>query len=257
MSLKHFLTAALIAVLLFSTAVGLQISTVKGVLSTPTVIIQSPQNMTYSTDTTAVFILANCPNSGVRSIKFSLDEREEIIVYSNFHPERTNDIIRLDHNATGTAELTGLSDGTHRLEATAEEWFTEFVVFTFVYFTIDTTGPDISVLSPENKTYNTTDISLNFAVNESGSQIKYSLDGLENVTSSGNTTLSGLHEGPHSLVIYAEDTAGNTGVSERVYFNIETGSPIEHVYAVVAVTAVVAAIVGYLFLQHKKRVDKK
>jgi len=50
----------------------------------------------------------------------------------------------------------------------------------------------------------------------------YSLDGQANVTVTGNITLSGLSEGSHNLVVYANDTAGNTGLSETVYFTIET-----------------------------------
>ncbi|MFQ6074435.1 MAG: hypothetical protein ACE5KC_04360, partial [Candidatus Bathyarchaeia archaeon] len=52
-------------------------------------------------------------------------------------------------------------------------------------------------------------------------------DGQMNVTISGNTTLSALSNGSHSLVVYAKDTAGNTGASETISFSIEppTGEP--------------------------------
>jgi len=46
----------------------------------------------------------------------------------------------------------------------------------FDYFTVDTTSPAVSVLSPENKTYAAEDVSLTFTVNESTSWMGYSLD---------------------------------------------------------------------------------
>ena len=50
----------------------------------------------------------------------------------------------------------------------------------------------------------------------------YCLDSLANVTIAGNTTISGLSEGTHSLVVYANDTAGNTVKSETVFFTVQT-----------------------------------
>ena len=58
-----------------------------------------------------------------------------------------------------------------------------------VLFTIDMSPPSISILSPQNKTYDTTDIPLTFALNEPASWMAYSLDGQTNVTIAGNVTL--------------------------------------------------------------------
>lgn len=89
-----------------------------------------------------------------------------------------------------------------------------------VNFTIDNTSPKVSTLSLENKTYNTSDISLNFNIDESASWLAYSLDTQTNRTIMGNTTLTELSNGPHTLILYANDTAGNMGASETVYFNV-------------------------------------
>jgi len=80
--------------------------------------------------------------------------------------------------------------------------------------------PLITVLSPENKTYTSTFIPLTFTVNEATSWIGYSLDNQANVTVTVNITLSGLPEGAHSVTVYANDTAGNIGASETVYFTV-------------------------------------
>ena len=89
----------------------------------------------------------------------------------------------------------------------------------------DTTPPTISILSPEYKTYATNEVSLTFTVSEPASWIGYCLDGQENQTIAGNTTLFDLADGLHNLVVYAEDASGNIGASEFVQFTVEAGEP--------------------------------
>ena len=88
----------------------------------------------------------------------------------------------------------------------------------------DTTPPTIEILSPQNRIYELCPgepprpIPLTFTVNETTLWIGYSLDRQENVTITGNTTLTDLSYGIHSVTIYANDTAGNMGSSETIYF---------------------------------------
>jgi parallel beta-helix repeat protein len=89
----------------------------------------------------------------------------------------------------------------------------------------DSTPPTVSILSPENKTYNFNDVPLTFTLNEPTSWIGYSLDGATNVTITENTTLTTLTDGTHYVVVYANDTAGNTGSSDVIYFTIDTTPP--------------------------------
>ena len=89
----------------------------------------------------------------------------------------------------------------------------------------DTTPPTIVILSPENKTYSANDILLTFTVSEPASWIGHSLDGQMNVTITGNTTLTSLLDGSHNVVVYANDTAGNMGISSLVYFTVDTNLP--------------------------------
>jgi hypothetical protein len=53
----------------------------------------------------------------------------------------------------------------------------------------------------------------------------YSLDGAANETIKGNITLTGLSDGTHTLIVYAEDTAGTTGASKPVTLKVETQAP--------------------------------
>jgi len=106
----------------------------------------------------------------------------------------------------------------------------------------DTTTPTIFIVSPENKTYTVTDVPLTFTVSEPTSWIGYSLDEQANVTIAENTTLTGLLDGFHSLIVYATDTAGNTGTSEKIYFTIKTqqSQPFPSTWIVAAIVAIAA-----------------
>jgi hypothetical protein len=164
--------------------------------------------------------------------------------------------------------LTNIPEGKHSITVYANEtgyydWFIYYWKFSIdasasINFTIDTVPPKVAVLSPQNITYETTDIPLNFTVNEPASEITYVLDGQANVTITGNMTLTELAEGSHNLTVYAEDAAGNVGTSETFYFSIYQapklrilGStfPMEYGYAIVAATVIVAPIAGYLVLK--------
>jgi hypothetical protein len=141
----------------------------------------------------------------------------------------------------GLVRLPELSEGSHCLTVTLKtsensEHIKPSYVDT-VYFSIDSTPPDILLLSPENKTYAVAasaavDIPLKFTCNERTSQISYSLDGHTNATIAGNMTLTDLPIGAHNLTVYARDIAGNAGFSETVIFTVaeesesqaETGS---------------------------------
>ena len=114
-----------------------------------------------------------------------------------------------------------------------------------ITFTVDRKHPTVSVLSMENRTYETSDIPLNFTVNEPVSQTKYSLDGQENVTIAGNTTLNGLSSGEHSLTVYATDEAGNVGSSGTVNFTVTSFPTILVVASIITVVVVGTALVVY------------
>jgi hypothetical protein len=85
--------------------------------------------------------------------------------------------------------------------------------------------PTSWVLSPQNKTYITTAIPLQFTTDMPFFTATYSLDGQANVETPGNTTLTGLSEGTHSIVIQVENTPGNITATETVYFTVDTTPP--------------------------------
>jgi len=165
---------------------------------------------------------------------------------------------------TGNTTLVGLSDGIHSVTVYANDTAGNMGSSETVYFTVqtspvDTTPPTISIVSPENKTYDATDIPLTFTVDESVSWMAYRLDGQANMTITGNTTLHGLSDGSRSLIVYARDIAGNTGASETVYFSIKTQQaepfPTWIVATIVIIGGIGAALVVY-FLKIKKTTEK-
>jgi len=133
----------------------------------------------------------------------------------------------LNSTEPGNTTLYGLADGSHQLEICANYTGSTIGEIVVVDFTVETTVPDttpplVSVVSPANTTYSSGEVPLVFTVDEPTSSIWYALDGQENVTITGNTTLTGLPNGPNFIVVYANDTSENTGYSETIYFTVTT-----------------------------------
>jgi hypothetical protein len=134
-----------------------------------------------------------------------------------------------------------------------------------------TEPPEIQILSPESIEFEASQIPLTFTVDKQASWMGYSLDGQNNVTVTGNSTLTNLALGFHSLIIYANDTEGNMGKSNEtstMVLLIEptppptttppgflgTSLPIEYGYAIVAVLGII--IVAGLSLVYFKKLRK-
>jgi len=119
--------------------------------------------------------------------------------------------------------------------------------------------PNISSLSLENKTYSTNNLSLNFTLSKPAQWVVYSLDGQANVTVDGNTTLTGLPNGQHTVNIYVNDTNGNFAPTQTIAFTVDKPAPFPTitVIVVVAIAIVVGASVGLLLYRRKMRAVKK
>jgi N-acetylneuraminic acid mutarotase len=113
--------------------------------------------------------------------------------------------------------------------------------------------PEIKVVSPVNQTYNESSLSLVFTVDKLVNWMGYSLDGQDNVTLSGNTTLAGLPYGSHNLTVYATDAAVNTGASDTITFTITKPETFPTALVATASGASVAVIGIALLMYFKKR----
>lgn len=86
-----------------------------------------------------------------------------------------------------------------------------------------TVPPKIQIVTPENKTYQ--QVTLQYTINRGTSWIGYSLDGNTNVTITNEVKLSSLSQGTHQVRIYANDSTGNMGASNIVFFTIDSQAP--------------------------------
>ena len=119
-----------------------------------------------------------------------------------------------------------------------------------ISFEVDTP----SILSPQNKTYDNETIALNYAINDSFSNVAYSLDGQPNVLVSENTTLSSLPDGEHNITVYATDREGNLDSSETVIFTVAKPPESLPTIPVVAVSTASISVAGAgLLIYFKKR----
>jgi uncharacterized repeat protein (TIGR02543 family) len=173
----------------------------------PTITINSPQNSTYSSTTA--------------DLNFYISEQASWIAYSL---DGSNNV-----TISGNTTISGLTEGSHSIVAFATDTSGNTGTSNTVQFTIsippvDTTPPIVVITSPQEITYSTLNIALDFTVNEEVNWIGYSLDGQNNVTITGNSVLSGLSEGSHSVVVFANDTAGNSGASEVIQFTVSLPS---------------------------------
>lgn len=102
------------------------------------------------------------------------------------------------------------------------------------------------------QTYNESNVSLVFTVDRPVSWIGYSLDGADNVTFTGNYTLSELSNGVYNVTVFASDSFGYVGASKTVSFSVASKS-IPYVLVVGAVLAIVfVCIVLILLLKRHK-----
>jgi N-acetylneuraminic acid mutarotase len=118
--------------------------------------------------------------------------------------------------------------------------------------------PQVEIVSPVRETYNESSVSLVFTLNKPVNWLGYSLDGQDNVTVTGNTTLSELANGLHNITVYAKDEFENTGASETITFKIDVPFPTALV-AVASVAAVAVIGVGLLvyFRKRSRRTEKR
>jgi hypothetical protein len=113
--------------------------------------------------------------------------------------------------------------------------------------------PIIDVVSPENRSFTSSEVQLNVTVNRAFEWMRYCLDGKANVTVTGNITLTGLSKGLHNLTVYAEDEFGNIGASKTITFTTSGSFSNVLIVAVSTVTVVVACLGIILYLRKKKR----
>ena len=115
----------------------------------------------------------------------------------------------------------------------------------------------VELVSPLNQVYNESSVDLVFVVDRPVSLLYYCVDGGVNATVAGNTTLSELLGGVHSMTVFAEDKFGNVGVSDTVVFSVAFEPAFlltVPVVVILCVVSVLAVAVLFLFLRRRRSV---
>lgn len=231
----------------------------------PKISIFSLKNHTiYSENNISLTLTVSIPESnyslGLTEIRYQRDWKESIARlyhYTGYGLWITD----FSYNLT----LSEIPEGSHSITFIAEAgggYAVGLTAYSFgvssvsvINFTIDTISPEVSLLHLENETYEASDILINFTVNEQVSLITFSLDGQDNATIYGNTTLTGLSNGRHNITVYVWDRAGHVGASETTYFSVSETEPEPFPTTIVAVAsgASVAAVGLGLLVYFKKR----
>jgi hypothetical protein len=128
----------------------------------------------------------------------------------------------------GKGTLSNLTDGYHKVTAVSVDskgnvlsGSTTFLVNTTLRF------PTL-LLSPNNITYYSKEIPLTYTINDPKYTVYYRFDNSsKQITLTGNTTLSGLSEGQHTITAVASDHKTGTGLYSKqiANFTIDTINP--------------------------------
>jgi hypothetical protein len=230
----------------------------------PKITILSPENNSLQTSNaiTIAFNVSIDFEKGWSYISYvtymSSWQPEEITVYEWRTNESFNDPKFLSEFSY-KLNLTEIPEGKHTLTIIAEGHggynedegtyiFEDAYNATSISFTIRS----LSILSPQNKTYDTSDVPLLFELPESSAKIAYSLDGQETIMVAGNTTLTDIPDGDHNLTFYVMDEGGIKGASETITFTVAT-FPTTFVSAITVVTTAVVIVTGLLFYFRKRK----
>ncbi len=119
----------------------------------------------------------------------------------------------------------------------------------------------VSILSPENTSYSSiynheANVPLTYWTNTSLSWVGYSLDGGNNVTAPANGTMIEIPNRSRLLTLYANDTAGNWAIPQKVYYSIAfnlSGVPEPFPWLTVAAFSVAFAVVAMTAILYVKK----
>ncbi len=205
----------------------------------------------------------NFPNNSFSSVVQNSDSRYTLVLGNSARLVRT-DSSGIDQWHLTYADASGTIDGiypvitgvTYNLPSVIQTEDGGYAVLDMAYENTirltkispesDIQAPAISILSPKNEKYETSEVSLTFIVDEPTSWLGYRIDGQDLVTITGNTTLSDLSSGEHTITVYATDTLGNDG-SATISFTIPAVFPIGLIIGSIVVVACACACLLFYF----------
>jgi len=228
---RKALALTLILALLVSIIAGMQTLEVAKAnwLPAPAIIIYSPYPIIYTNTSVplnvVVNILSNSPE--IVCVLYCVDENSNVTLTNltrtdneGFAPGRWGSVFRV------TSILENLAEGNHTLKVYSQDAAGK-EMSSSVEFTINTQYryPEVLMLSPQNKTYTTTEVPLTWTCDEQIVFAHYNIDldllfrplyGFANLT--GNTTLPGLSNGTHTITVNV--MTGRGLASQTVHFTV-------------------------------------
>jgi hypothetical protein len=122
----------------------------------------------------------------------------------------------------GRGTLDNLTNGYHTLKGSLISDYQGKILSDSITFLVNTTFrfPTL-LLSPNNSTYNSKEIPLTYTIDDSKYLVYYELDNSGQTRLTGNTTLSGLSEGQHTIKAFAADFMTDTGIYSKQTANFE------------------------------------
>jgi hypothetical protein len=175
------------------------------------VTLVSPQNTTFNSTS----IVLNATTGGSANATYSLNGAANVSLFNESTQGNTT-VVAIEGLNNITVYVTNSSNATD-------------INSSIRYFTVDTTPPDITIVSPTNATTTDNTPLLNTTFGEVVNTTWYNIDSALNQSFTSNVqnltlNLSSLGEGQHNVTVYANDSAGNLN-SSIVYFTVDTTPP--------------------------------
>jgi parallel beta-helix repeat protein len=190
----------------------------------------------------------NFMNNKVQAYDYSFNSPFSVNTWDNGYPSGGNywSDYKTRYPRATEIDSSGIGDKLYVIDSNNTDRYPLMEPFT-------TTPPQITLLSPVNQAYNESSVDLIFTTDEVVNWTAYSLDGKQNVTITGNSTITGIPDGSHNLIVYANDTFGNMGASETVTFTVAKPEPFPAtlVVAPVASVVVIGAVLAIYFKKRK------
>lgn len=275
--LAALLTSALTGTLLVKIAeanpiIDMGIVPPKSTTTPPSVLILKPQNSTTTTTSNIWLTLEITPPRDPDTYRPNLIE----VYYSaSWLLDKVYVFQDLPHGLvwdkfSNTFEIERVPQGVNSLTVTAV-YYGDYYPYTkpgtearfmisgssTVNFAVDLKPLRIGILAPYPQAYSTSDVALTFTTNEKTSRLQYCLDGQDNDTIMGNTTLAGLPVGIHNVTVYGMDAFGNPGASETVAFTVAEPEPFPTIQLVAASTVALAAAIAFGLLAYFTKFKKR
>ena len=182
-----------------------------------------------SPDTTPPSITINSPLDNeflnINTVKFNITLNEDgDTAWYTLNSWTTNITLSSTDNRNYNQTNTSIADGSYTIQYYANDTSNNINNTVSATFTIDTILPTITLSHPQNTTYTTTSLSINFTATDTNLQSCWYTDdnGITNTTllNCANTSYSAL-QGNTTITIYANDSANNQN-STSVNFTVDS-----------------------------------